>query len=423
MRVTARCKNNPSCNHGFTLTPVQCQPYGCPALGNIVIKPADSCYPPGSQVELQVTTTDPLSCIQQYIWVFQKAGGQCTGVQNPPCPGGVANAPVYKFTQAPSLVLALDSANGFTEGNWTVSVGAQVNVSGGCANCPQSIASQNTLTFSIMQAGTCPTITSIDVNSLGTSQSGFQYQFIAHLAGNTAEAKISWDYGDGTSTPGTCVCGNSTSETTHTYAKADCGKQRIVVAVLDPGNDCCGNADKSVSLLLPECNGTGTGNGNGGCPFWNPFCKGWNFCSALLAAALVAVFAAGILVMVGACTTPPNPYVLIAAGVAAAVSFILLGIWYAVCGRLPGFCDSLKGVLDLLEYVIYIQTIILAVAAVLALLGIVIQWPCVLGALASWAYYQTVFHWLLQLNTWAGCPPYVPPHLHLLARGRKHKHR
>jgi hypothetical protein len=370
-------------------------------------------------VELQVTTTDPLSCIQQYIWVFQKTGEQCTGVQNPPCPGGAATAPVYIFTQAPSLVLALDGANGFTEGNWTVSVGAQVNVSGGCANCPQSITSQNSLTFSIMQAGTCPAITSIDVNSLGTSQSGFQYKFIAHLSGNTAEAKISWDYGDGTTAPGTCVCGNSTSETTHTYAKADCGKQRIVTTVLDPGNECCGNADKSISLMLPACNGTG--NGNGGCPWWNPFCKGSNFCSALLLAALAAVVAVGILAMVGLC--PPNPHLLIAAGVAAAAGFVLLGIWYAVCGRLPGFCDSLKTALDFLVYVIYGQTIVLAVAAAMALLGIAIPGICLVGALASWGYYATVYFWLSQLNSWADCPPYVPPHPHSLARHRKHEHR
>jgi hypothetical protein len=357
-------------------------------------------------VKLNVYSNDPGGCIVQYLWVFSKLPGQCTGGTNPPCPGGSPPTPIIKSSTTPNLAITFSSANGFTEGNWTVQVVAILSSSGGCADCPP-VASP-LLPFSIMQPNTCPQATIDEPVLMGTSSAGFEYKFTAHFTGNTSEARVRWNFGGGLTDP-VCLCGGQTNEATHTYPKSECGKTKTVSILLEAGNACCPDTEATKEFKLPPCNG-GNGNGHHPCPPWNPFCKGWNLCAAILASALLAILAAGVLFMVWACLYPLNYYVLAAAMAAAATGLIFLGIWYAFCRYLPGFCDSLKAMLDLLAYIIYIQTIILAILAALAALGwLGVTWLCVGGAAITWGYYGMVVFWLLVLNSQADCPPYNPP--------------
>ncbi len=209
------------------------------------------------------------------------------------------------------------------------------------------------------------------------------------------------------------MCGSSTSETTHTYATANCGQQEILTAALDPGNGCCDTAEKSASLTLPACGGTGTGGSP--CPWWNPFCASSNLCSGLLIAGLAAAIAGGILIMAAVCN--PNPILPYVAGAVGALGFILLGFWYAVCRRLPGFCAAATWVLNFLQYVIFLQGLI----AIAVSVGISIPGICILGAWLSFAYYASIAFYLWKLYNAAGCPPYVSPVFPPLVRQRKHE--
>ncbi len=419
LRVSARCKANPNCEKSETV-PLACQPpyTPCPELGEITSDPAGACFAPDTKVVFTVQVNDPAGCIGQYLWLFSQQPGQCTGGANPPCPGGAPASSFIKVTPVSWISIPLSTFEGFKDGNWTVQVLVDPIETGGCANCPPVLSPPRP--FSILAPGTCPTVLELTVNTAGTSSAGFAYNFTATLAGNTSEAKVTWDFGDGPNTSA-CLCGHTIAQATHTYSRDKCNTTQTVIVTIEPGNGCCLLQTEAESFTLPPCE-SGGGNGDDHpCPWWNPFCKGLKICGALLAAALAAVLAAGVLAMVAGCTVPVSGPLIVAAAVAAVVSFVLLGLWFAVCRHLPGFCDSLTAFLDLLSYLMYVQAVIVIALAILAALGVVVTLPCVLGAVATFGYYASVYFWLSAVGSHAGCPGHSPPAFSSMARPRVKK--
>ena len=415
MRVSAYCKDDPACGNTWpTLTPPQCQPSEpkCPELGAITISPVQSCFSSGDTVKLNVHSNDPAGCIAQYLWMFSKLPGQCTGSPNSPCPGGGPLTPIIKLSTTPNLAITLSSANGFTDGNWIVQVVAVLSSLGGCVDCPQ-VASP-LLPFSI-QPDTCPNVTIDAPVLIGTSSSGFVYNFNAHITGNTGEARISWNFGAGLSDP-VCLCGQQTNTVTHTYPKSDCEKTKTVSVLLEAGNNCCPNIQPAKEFQLPLCDGGGNGGG-GHCPWWNPFCQGWNFCAAILALALLFVVGAAVSLIVIGCT---GNY--LAAFIAMAVYFVIAAalfyLWYSICARLDGsFCGTLDQLIHVLFVWIFVQPLLIVVVAAIAWLITVVFstplpiFPCAIGAVFSWAYFATIFAYLLQIRHMAHCPGEAPTHV------------
>lgn len=311
MRVSAHCKENEACGFTWpTLAPPHCQPPRpqCPGLGPITTSPPKDCFAPGDTVKLFVESYDPGGCIVQYLWIFSKGPGQCSGGTTPQCPGGGSQNAFGQLTSTPDLAISLSSAEGFTEGNWTVQVVAVLSASGYCKDCPPVLSPL--LPFSIMQLGTCPNVTIDAPVLIGTSSAGFEYRFTAHFTGNTSEARVRWNFGAGLTDP-VCLCGAQTAEATHTYPKSECGEDKTVSLLLEPGNGCCQLIEETREFSLPPCNG-GDGNGNGDgrpCADWNPAC--WKLCGWLgaLLAILIGAYIVGI-----------------ATGVATDISAYLLGL-------------------------------------------------------------------------------------------------
>ncbi len=139
---------------------------------------------------------------------------------------------------------------------------------------------------------------------------------------------------------------------------------------------------------VPKCGGAGNGDG---CPWWNPFCKGWSLCAALLAAAIIAFFSAAVLMWFAGCANgnPGAAALWVAAWTTAAVGLALLALWAWLCSKLPGFCQTLDSVIQLFVYIVTIQPWVLLILALLGVPG-----PCLLGALAQWGYYGSILGYL-----------------------------
>jgi len=386
MRVAAYCKEDEACGSLWpTLSPPECQPYEpvCPELGEITTSPQQDCYAPGDPLKLSVSVTDPGNCISLYYWIFSEQPSPCS--QEPGCTGGLQPA-ITRSTTVPSLALTLAMADGFAEGNWTVQVFA---IPTNCENC--SPVASPPLPFSILQPSTCPQVSSLDEPVLvSTTSAGFEYQFTAHLAGNTEDASVQWNFGSGLTDP-VCLCGANSSETTHIFPKEQCGENVTVRVLLDPGNGCCSLMEEEVNVQLPACEGGGGDGDEHPCPWWNPFCKGWSLCAGLLAAIMAAILTAGISLAVGNCLNVPT---LTGVGyAAAALSLILLSLWYWLCSKTqPDFCDTLAQLILFLAYVIAVQGIILAVIAVIFEITLL---EIILCSAVSWLYYGMVMAYLV----------------------------
>jgi hypothetical protein len=396
--VTAKCVDpNQTCFTEKILTEIPCsQTSPCPTLGAITPKQVGGCFALGSLLDLDVAVYDPNACITQYVWIFTKQAGQCTGGSNAPCPGGSTVYPVIKTTAGASI--AINLGTGFAEGNWTVQVYADPSSATACANCPQ-VASQP-LAFSIMQPNTCPRIINVSPQLTGSANAGYTFVFTATFSGNTTEARASWDFGAGLSSP-ECLCGAAMAHKSYTYPASDCGQSKTVSLVLDPGNGCCSQGETLVTVDLPPC---GQPPPNGGCPWWNPFCKGLSLCGALLAAALLAIFAVGVLTWVAGCATADPITAAVLAAVAeatAAVGLVLLVIWTLVCSKLPGFCHSLNALIQLFTYIVAVQFW----ALILLWLGGALSYgtPCFWGEAAQFAYYGAILAHLLLIKQYKHC--------------------
>lgn len=391
LRVSARCKANPACLDSRSL-PLICQPHvECPELGEITADPAGPCYRPADKITLSVAVHDPYACLTQYVWVFTKQPGQCSGGSNPSCPGAPAPSSIVKLTTVPSIIQGLAPADGFSEGNWTAQVIADPSDGPGCGDC-QPVASA-IHPFSILQPGSCPQVEDITVTLVSTSGGEYTYQFTASFSGNTGEARVSWDFGNGP-TAVQCLCGATVAQSTHSYPTAHCGQVKTVAVILEPGNGCCTLSHQQRTFQLPSCGGNG-GGGHHPCPWWHPKC--WKFkCNALLVAALAALAAAAALAIVAGCTGTPALWV--ASAASFAVGLGLLAAWVTLCSKVSGdFCSALHDVILGLAAFVAVQGTLLAI---LAALGVTLASGCGLGLAVSFAYYGTVLAYLIYVEEW-----------------------
>lgn len=161
----------------------------------------------------------------------------------------------------------------------------------------------------------------------------------------------------------------------------------------------------------------GNGDGHHPCPWWNPFCKGWNLCAAILALALAFILGAAIALIVVGCS---GNY--LAAFITMLVSFLiaagLLYLWYRLCAKLDvDFCDTLDQLIHVLFIWIIVQPFLIGVVAAIAwLISVVFETPlpiapCGIGAIFSWAYFATILTYLLQIRHMAHCPGEAPTHV------------
>lgn len=390
LRVTARCKANPTCLDSRTV-PLVCQPPHpeCPELSEITADPAGPCFRTSDKITLSVVVNDPGGCLTQYVWVFTKQPGQCSGGQDPPCPGTPTPPPIVKVTTGPSISQGLSPADGFSEGNWTAQVVADPSQSSDCQNCPP-VASVPYV-FSIMQQGSCPQVQGVTADLIGTSGGQYTYRFTALLSGNTSEARISWDFGGGPTAP-QCLCGATVPETTYSFPTAHCGQWKTVAVILEPGNACCTLDHVQQPFQLPRCGGNGGGHP---CPWWHPKC--WKIkCNGLLVAALAAITAAAVLAIAAGCAV--NPALWVASAAVFAAGLILLALWVTLCSKISSdFCTVLHEVILAIAAIVSVQGTILAI---LALLGITLTSGCGLGAVVSFGYYATVLGYLIYVEEW-----------------------
>ncbi len=151
-----------------------------------------------------------------------------------------------------------------------------------------------------------------------------------------------------------------------------------------------------------------------GCSWWDPRCWG-SLCGALIAAAMAALIASGILFILAGCSilTPavlagPVGVVLNALVTSdlfiAAVFFLVVGLallvaWYLVCARLPNydFCATLNEVMTCIAWIILVQS---ALALLLFLFG---GLGCLIGLVFTWGSWGTVLASLQLLSNAAGC--------------------
>lgn len=205
------------------------------------------------------------------------------------------------------------------------------------------------------------------------------------------------DWQDGTLTGPLPVQGGVPWTVTHPYLPPGPYKATVSIAGCPP-------ITKPIGPLEP-C--SSRGNGNGGhhpCPWWNPFCHGWNLCAGLIGGALTAMLAAAVLALIGACTG--NVIVIVLAVIAAVAALVALYAWFRICSKIDSdFCAKLDELIQLFTWIVAGQAIVLLTLYLIALaLGFALPLGCTAGALVTWGYFGTVLAYLLLIKDWADCP-------------------
>lgn len=146
-------------------------------------------------------------------------------------------------------------------------------------------------------------------------------------------------------------------------------------------------ADDTNVVTVPPCRGGGGGRESLGCTILRILAL------ALLIPGLVAIVG-------GACSVNA---IAIGAGVAAAlIGAALLVTWALLCAPAAG-CLALQRVIGLVNLLITVVAVIAAIFAVLGLFGIVVGWPCLLGALADGVILSVLQLALMQIFLAQGC--------------------
>jgi hypothetical protein len=275
------------------------------------------------------------------------------------------------------------------------------------SNCEPNYASNDTLLLELPTCG-CPHISAISSNAAAGNPCA--WNFMAKVGEPYLDCiqNYLWNFGDGNQQV------TSTADATHTYGQS--GSYAVTLTLQGPigpvgGGVCYAKAQIQVS----NCGSAGANGGGNGCPWWNPFCKGWSLCAALFAAAVVALTWAGFLGLLAGCILPlavaGGPLVpaitaavtstLGAAAIATlGVGLTLLALWYLVCSKFPGyhFCSELTLLKNIISGIMLSQT------AVGIALGIAGDPGCYIGAILTFGAFGTVLASLQLLGSWAGCP-------------------
>lgn len=168
-------------------------------------------------------------------------------------------------------------------------------------------------------------------------------------------------------------------------------------AALPDDNEVPGNGDDGGNGNGNGGGGNGNGNDNDGCLI--DWCKLWLLLNIGLA------FLTGAAIVITACLlfNPANVTNIFWIGVGvsvvlALVSIISFIVWAFVCGRLPGLCEPMAWVLDILS-------LLSAASGILALiLGLFGHVPCAIGMVINFAYYGFLAWIILTTMRVAGCP-------------------
>lgn len=147
-------------------------------------------------------------------------------------------------------------------------------------------------------------------------------------------------------------------------------------------------ADTSNVVTVPACGGGGGGGTESlGC--------------AILRIVALALLIPGLVAIIGgACSANA---VAIGAGVAAALfGAALLVVWALFCAPAAG-CLAFQRLIGVVNLLITVVAVIAALFAVLGLLGIVVGWPCLLGALADGVILSVLQLALMQIFLAQGC--------------------
>lgn len=354
--VSAHCKADPTCSDREVLQPIPCQPYPCPTIDHIntQIPTCDQVMQAGAW---NVTFTAVINGtgVTNYVWTFGDgqtlAGPNLQQVTHAyPCAG----------TYAAALVILSDCESGYAE--------------------------VLTTTIDLPPCG-CPTV---QIIADPEANNPCKWHFKASLSGLFVQCIDSylWNFGDGTQIT------TSLPAAEHVYAQN--GARTVTLTLLgNLGPAGGGLCYATKEITVSNCRG-GNGNGDHPCPWWNPFCKGWKLCGALLSLAVITIIAAGILLIFGICGG--NSTVLAAGIAAAALGLALLTLWYFLCSKIKAdFCETLESLILTFAYIVAVQGTVLLV---LSALGIV---P-VCYALVTFAYYGSILAYLTLIRQWAHCP-------------------
>jgi hypothetical protein len=249
----------------------------------------------------------------------------------------------------------------------------------------------------IICSSCCPTVTLTaeigDCDSQGQRAVNFKVHITPASDPNCPQVFAQLDFGDGNFGQAFTAPPSYNWQGAHTYSP---GTYTVKVHLIAPS----GCFDAEIRVIVPPC-GTGGGNGGHPCPWWQPRC--WlNFCGGLLAAAMAIVLAAGVLIIAACCN---QNWVVGAAAVATALgALFLLWLWYHLCSKIsPGFCDTVKQLIAVVEAIIFIQTIALVILGALYAGGTTEVLPCLIGVAVSWGYYGTVLALLDKIRQWSHC--------------------
>ncbi len=275
------------------------------------------------------------------------------------------------------------------------------------SNCEPNYVSSDTLLLELPTCG-CPHISAI-LSSAGAGNP-CTWNFTAKLGEPYLDCiqNYLWNFGDGNQQV------TATADATHTYGQS--GSYAVTLTLQGPIGPVGGGVCYAKTEIQVSSCGTSGGNGGGnGCPWWNPFCKGWSLCAALRAAAVVALLAAAVLALIAGCILPAavatgpvgailtalaSSALFLSAVASLAAGLVLLALWYFVCSKLPGnhFCSELTQLKNIISGIILAQT------AVGIALGIAGDPGCFVGAVLTLGVYGTVLAFLQLIGSAAGCP-------------------